>query len=146
MLILFFLESSEVASDPQIHVCNWKTHTWGWGAESNEVLLHMGLVNGILLQVLRWLWRAVCQGCWRVTDPQFPMICCRDINFLHTVSPSVWLLQLPTSFFYNVYSNQFHTHMCTHTYTHTGVSPPHIQQFAFFLCCWATCQLIVTAF
>lgn len=121
LLILFFLRNhSEIALDPQIPVCNWKTHTWSWGTESNEVLLHVGLVNSILFQVLGWLWKAVCQGCWRVTDPQFPTICCRDINFLHTVSPSVWLLQLPHYFTMFILTSFMHesTHTSTQMWVH----------------------------
>lgn len=105
----------------QTPIFNWKTHTWGWGAESNEVLLHVGLVNSILLQMLRRLGRTVCRGHWRVTHPQFPTICCGDINCLHTpVLPSVWLPQRSTSLFLNVFSSHIYTH------SHATPSPPKL--------------------
>lgn len=85
LLLIFFFNHSEIALDPQTPVCNWETHTWRWGTEGNEVLLHVGLVNSVFFQVLGWQGKAVHQGCWGVTDPQFPTVCCRDINFLHTV-------------------------------------------------------------
>lgn len=53
----------------------WKTHTWGWGAENNKILLPVGPMDTIFLQALWRLCRAVCWGHWRVTDPHLSEVC-----------------------------------------------------------------------